>query len=78
MITTEGVRIADFTSVLYAPGRSPEIPEAADAFGWPVHNHFEDQIGRWSGKDVVQVGVGPDGTPTGWTLPRLHRTPFTG
>jgi hypothetical protein len=30
----------------------------------PAGDHREEQIGRWSGKDVVQVGMRPDGTPT--------------
>lgn len=129
------MRVAEFstfTEILRASGRSPEIPEAADAYGWlvgswaldcrrytgepvsikgeahfgwvlegraiqdvwimpsgsernsltdktqnmfgttlrvwdssfeawriiwrnPVHNHWEDQIGRWSGKDANQM-----------------------
>lgn len=32
----------------------------------PVRGHYEEQIGRWSGKDIVQVGARPDGTPTRW------------
>jgi hypothetical protein len=32
----------------------------------PAGDHYENQIGRWSGKDVVQVGARPDGTPTRW------------
>src|SRR5438874_1370729 len=140
MITTETIQNFDFTTLLRARSRSPEIPESADAYGWlvgsweldclhykgvpvsikgeahfewalegravqdvwimptvaeraaasdrtnnmygttlrvwdssiqawriywrnPVHNHYEDQIGRRIGKDVVQVGVRPDGTP---------------
>jgi hypothetical protein len=145
--------ILSFTDVLRAYGRSPEIPEAADAyrwlvgsweldcrryagepvsirgeahFGWalegraiqdvwimpsrsgrspvaartknmfgttlrvwdssiqawrinwrnPVHNHWEDQIGRWSGKDVVQIGVRPNGTPTRWSFTEITKDSF--
>ena len=32
----------------------------------PAGNHFERQIGRRIGKDVVQLGVRPDGTTTRW------------
>lgn len=39
----------------------------------PVHGHFEDQIGRWSGKDVVQEGVRADGTATRWTFTKIIR-----
>jgi hypothetical protein len=34
----------------------------------PVTNHYESQIGRWSGKDIVQVGARRDGTPTRWSF----------
>ena len=34
MTTTNIEREADFLSVLAAPGRSPEIPESADVYGW--------------------------------------------
>ena len=145
--------ILTFTDVLRAPRRSPEIPEAADAYGWlvgswaldcrryagepvsipgeahfgwalegraiqdvwimpsrsgrgsvvdrtksmfgttlrvwdssiqawrinwrnPVHNHWEDQIGRWSGKDVVQIGVRANGTPTRWSFTEITKDSF--
>ena len=140
-----------FHAALVAPGRSPEIPESADVYGWligswelevlhywgrdvaalqikgeahfgwvlegravqdvwimpprsartadvdptmnmygttlrawdssiqawriywrnPVHDHYEDQIGRWSGENVVQVGVRPDGTKTRWSFTEI-------
>lgn len=145
---TEG----NFKFLLAAPGRSPEIPESADAYGWligsweldvrhysavdvaglhiqgeahfswvlegravqdvwimprcsertadlgktgnmygttlrvwdpsiqawhitwinPVAGHREEQIGRWSGKDVVQVGARSNGVPTRWKVHRNH------
>ena len=150
MEATETLRLTD---VLTAFGRSPEIPEAADAYGWlvgsweldcrrysgepvsikgeahfgwvlegraiqdvwimprrsergslpdkaknmfgttlrvwdssiqawriiwrnPVHNHWEDQIGRWSGKDVVQIGTRANGTPTKWSFTEITRDSF--
>ena len=153
MTNRETVQRFDFTALLAAPGRSAEIPESADAYGWlvgsweldclhyrgvpvsiqgeahfgwvlegravqdlwimprlaaraaasdktnnmygttlrvwdgsihawriywrnPAHNHYEDQIGRWSGKDVVQVGVRPDGTPTRWTFTAIASDSF--
>jgi len=146
MVTTANGRKTDSLFLLAAPGRSPEIPEQADAYGWlvgswelechryagvdisklrlkgeahfgwvldgraiqdvwimpphsdrgpdldrtnnmygstmrvwdaaiqawrinwvnPVSGHREEQIGRWSGQEVVQIGARPDGTPTRW------------
>ena len=37
----------------------------------PAGDHREQQIGRWSGKDVVQVGTRADGTPTRWTFTEI-------
>jgi hypothetical protein len=34
----------------------------------PADDHHEDQIGRRSGNNVVQIGTRPDGTPTRWTF----------
>jgi hypothetical protein len=144
----------DFHAVLAAPGRSREIPESADAYGWligswelsvlhyagvdvsplrikgeahfgwvlegravqdvwimprertaqldksnnmygttlrvwdasiqawritwinPVSGHREEQTGRWSGKDVVQVGARPNGTPTRWSFREITPESF--
>lgn len=144
-----------FATALRAPGRSLEIPEAADAYGWligswdlDVHRygvdvaerhirgevHFEwalegravqdiwimprradrtgapdkscnmygmtlrvwdpvlqawrvtwinpvsgkrdELVGRWSGKDVVQVGAHCDGTPIRWIFSEITRDSF--
>ena len=37
----------------------------------PAENHREHQIGRWSGKDVVQIGARADGTPTRWSFTEI-------
>lgn len=42
----------------------------------PVHNHWEDQIGRWSGKAVVQIGTRANGTPTRWSFTEITRDSF--
>ena len=142
-------------SVWIAPGRSPEIPEAADVYGWligswdldvryyfvdvaargikgevhfawvlegravqdvwimprrsdrggvpdkscnsygttlrvwdpgiqawrvtwinPVSGARNDLIGRWSGKDVVQIGALPDGTPLRWNFTEITADSF--
>jgi hypothetical protein len=36
MTTAANTQKEDFPSALAAPGRSPEIPEAADAYGWLI------------------------------------------
>jgi hypothetical protein len=131
----------DFHAVLAAPGRSPEIPEALDAYGWlvgsweleclhykgapvslkgeahfgwtlegravqdvwimpghmygttlrvwdsgiqawriswknPVQNHFEEQIGRRVGDEIVQVGLRANGTPTRWRYTEITPDSF--
>src|SRR5688572_26588593 len=42
----------------------------------PAGDHREEQIGRWSGKNVVQVGVRPDGTPTRWMFSEITTNSF--
>ena len=34
----------------------------------PVSGHREEQVGGWSGKDILQEGMRPDGTKTRWTF----------
>jgi hypothetical protein len=139
-----------FETLLAANGRAPEIPEAADVYGWligswdldvhryagaevalkgevhfgwvlegravqdvwimprergqlgktnnmfgttlrvwdasiaawriiwvnPVTMHREEQIGRWSGPDVMQIGARSDGTPTRWSYPEITADSF--
>ena len=42
----------------------------------PAGNHREEQIGRWSGKDVVQLGARSDGTPTRWSFTEITPDSF--
>jgi hypothetical protein len=42
----------------------------------PAADHHEEQIGRRSGKDVVQIGVRPDGTPTRWSFTEITLDSF--
>lgn len=42
----------------------------------PAGDHHEDQIGRRSGKDIVQVGTRPDGTPTRWMFTEITPDSF--
>jgi hypothetical protein len=156
MVTTAAPRGTDFLAVLAAPGRSPDIPESVDAYGWligsweldvlhywakdvaaldikgeahfgwvlegravqdvwimprradrtadldkaqnmygttlrvwdptieawritwrnPAGDHHEEQIGRKSGHDVVQIGTRPDGTRTRWTFTEITSDSF--
>ena len=156
MATTEVRQKNDFHGVLASPGRSPEIPESADIYGWligswklevchywgrnvaaqgmegeahfgwvlegramqdvwimprlsaraaqpdktmnmygttlrvwdptigawritwinPVGGHREEQIGRRSGMDIVQIGARANGTPTRWTFTEITSDSF--
>jgi hypothetical protein len=42
----------------------------------PAGDYRAEQIGRWSGKDVVQVGTRSDGTPTRWTFTEITLDSF--
>jgi hypothetical protein len=42
----------------------------------PAGDHYEQQIGRWRGQDVVQVGTRPDGTTTRWTFTEIAQDSF--
>lgn len=42
----------------------------------PAGDHREEQIGRWSGKNIVQIGVRPDGTPTRWMFSEITPNSF--
>jgi hypothetical protein len=147
------IEVLDFINLLNTTGRSPEIPEAADAYGWligsweldcrhykgvkvsikgeahfgwvlegravqdvwimprvsertaigartnnmygstfrvwdssieawriswknPIQSHFEEQIGRRIGKDVVQIGTRANGTTTRWRFTEITPNSF--
>lgn len=155
MTTIEAVEKDNFQTVLAAPGRSAEIPESADAYGWligsweldvhhylidvtarrikgevhfawvlegravqdvwimprlserttqidkmcnmygttlrvwdpaiqawrvtwinPVTGRRDELIGRWSGKDIVQVGTHSDDTPIRWIFSEITQDSF--
>jgi hypothetical protein len=42
----------------------------------PVTGHREEQVGRRIGKDIVQVGARPDGTPTRWRFTEITPDSF--
>jgi len=37
----------------------------------PVRGHLEEQIGRRIGREIVQIGTRPDGTPTRWRFTEI-------
>jgi hypothetical protein len=55
--------IATFTDVLRASGRSPEIPQAADAYGWLVGS-WELECRRYASEPVSIQGE----AHFGWAL----------
>jgi hypothetical protein len=42
----------------------------------PAGDHHEEQIGRRTGNDVVQIGTRPDGTVTRWTFTEITHDSF--
>jgi hypothetical protein len=42
----------------------------------PAGDHHEEQIGRRCGKEVVQIGARPDGTPTRWRFTEITGDSF--
>jgi hypothetical protein len=42
----------------------------------PVASARAELIGRWHGKDIVQVGTLPDGTPTRWLFTEITPDSF--
>jgi hypothetical protein len=42
----------------------------------PVGGHFEEQVGRRHGNDVVQIGMRPGGTPTRWSFTEITGDSF--
>jgi hypothetical protein len=42
----------------------------------PAGDHYEQQIGRRIGPDIVQIGARPNGTPTRWRFIEITRDSF--
>ena len=42
----------------------------------PAGGHYEEQIGRRIGPDIVQIGARPDGMPTRWTFTEITPDSF--
>jgi len=54
----------------------PTIQAWRIAWTNPVSGHREEQIGRRSGKDIVQMGTRADGTQTRWTFTEITPDSF--
>jgi hypothetical protein len=54
----------------------PTIEAWRIAWTNPVHSHYEQQIGRRSGKDIVQLGVRANGTTTRWMFTEMTPRSF--
>jgi hypothetical protein len=66
MTVIEAVGSREFHLALTAPARSPEIPEAADAYGWLVGS-WELDVCRYWGTDVSAHGLKCE-VHAGWVL----------
>ena len=42
----------------------------------PAGDHYEEQLGRKNGADIVQIGTRPDGTTTRWTFTEVTGDSF--
>jgi hypothetical protein len=54
----------------------PSVQAWRIAWTNPVRGHREEQIGNWSGKDIVQNGTRPDGAKTRWTFTEITADSF--
>ncbi|HEU4733581.1 MAG TPA: hypothetical protein VFT22_37060 [Kofleriaceae bacterium] len=54
----------------------PTIQAWRIAWSNPARSHYEQQIGRWHGKDIVQLGVRPNGTTTRWMFTEITPSSF--
>lgn len=66
MKTREVRALESFTSMLGSPGRSPEIPETEDLYGWLVGS-WELEVLHYAGVDVSAQGLGAE-AHFGWVL----------
>jgi len=54
----------------------PTIQAWRIAWSNPARSHYEQQIGRWHGKDIVQLGVRANGTATRWMFTEITPSTF--
>src|SRR5687768_6194367 len=66
MSTIDRDTTSDYLPLLSAPGRSPEIPESADAYGWLVGSWELDVLRYWA-TDVAHRQIKGE-AHFGWVL----------
>ena len=66
MLPVQAEEQGGFLTVLSAPGRSPEIPESMDVYGWLVGS-WDLQVVRYRGLDVTARGIAGE-VHFGWVL----------
>jgi hypothetical protein len=71
-----GERVSDPDRTMNMYGttlRSWDASSQAWRIAWtnPVSGHYEEQMGRWSGQDILQEGMRRDGTKTRWTFTEI-------
>ena len=79
----EAEKEEDFQAALAAPGRSPEIPEAADVYGWLIGN-WELDVLHYASVDVAALRIKGEArfawvlegraVEDVWIMPRERRT----
>lgn len=90
----EGRAVQDVWIMPARPGRGTDLAPATNMYGttlrvwdgsiqaWrvtyinPVTGQRDELIGRWSGKDIVQVGRHADGTPIRWSFTEITPASF--
>jgi hypothetical protein len=66
MCATEVRGRQNFTALLAAPGRSPDVPESADVYGWLVGS-WQLEVIHYAGMDVSAQQIGGE-AHFGWVL----------
>ena len=66
------------TSLVIHQSGQPDLRTTAQYESRPFETpwYYDLRIGRWSGKDVVQIGARPDGTPIRWTFTEITTDSF--
>jgi hypothetical protein len=90
----EGRAVQDVWIMPQVAHRRPELDRGMNMYGttlrwwdlsigawrieWtnPVSGHHEEQVGRWSGSDILQEGIRSDGTKTRWTFTAITTDSF--